>query len=140
MAEIRINQTRASELQQVFRYLDTTQGVQAINDYARRNRLSAVAAKAHFVAWIQFMVYKEVTGLRFSPSPVMDQVWHFMIVSTRAYREFCNHYFGRFVDHEPTEQPLSADYPAIRHGAWNFFNDIDEELWPSGDDSDADCG
>lgn len=35
------------------------------------------------------------------PSKTVDNLWHAHILDTRAYREDCQHVFGRFIDHYP---------------------------------------
>ena len=40
--------------------------------------------------------------LRFSPSGIVDQVWHEHIQFTREYRTFCKKHFGKYVNHAPT--------------------------------------
>ena len=37
------------------------------------------------------------------PSRVVDSMWHEFILHTRAYREWCDLVFGRFIDHTPAE-------------------------------------
>jgi hypothetical protein len=37
------------------------------------------------------------------PSQVVDVAWHEFILSTRAYQEFCQKAFGRFLHHSPAE-------------------------------------
>jgi len=32
---------------------------------------------------------------------VMDNMWHEFILITRDYQDFCQHYFGHFLHHEP---------------------------------------
>ncbi|MCF1593374.1 glycine-rich domain-containing protein [Streptomyces muensis] len=36
-----------------------------------------------------------------SPSPLVDDFWHAFLLHTKAYREFCEQHFGRFLDHQP---------------------------------------
>lgn len=36
-----------------------------------------------------------------SPSPLVDDFWHAFLLHTKAYREFCEENFGRFLDHQP---------------------------------------
>jgi hypothetical protein len=33
---------------------------------------------------------------------VVDQAWHAFILNTRRYRQFCELYFGAFLDHKPS--------------------------------------
>lgn len=41
----------------------------------------------------------------FPPIIVLDEMWHCFILCTRAYREFCDVYFGQYIDHEPHVGP-----------------------------------
>jgi hypothetical protein len=31
----------------------------------------------------------------------IDDMWHTFVLFTKEYRDFCNHYFGQFIDHSP---------------------------------------
>lgn len=37
------------------------------------------------------------------PSEIVDVLWHEFILFTRAYEQFCQQAFGRFLHHTPTE-------------------------------------
>ena len=45
--------------------------------------------------------------LRFSPSGIVDQVWHEHILFTREYRIFCKKHFPKYVNHAPTVEGYS---------------------------------
>lgn len=36
-----------------------------------------------------------------SPSPIVDEYWHALILHTTIYREYCSQAFGQFVEHAP---------------------------------------
>ncbi|MFI6286773.1 glycine-rich domain-containing protein [Streptomyces sp. NPDC051018] len=36
-----------------------------------------------------------------SPSPLVDDFWHAFLLHTKAYRDFCDEHFSRFLDHQP---------------------------------------
>jgi len=38
------------------------------------------------------------------PSARIDLAWHYFILFTRDYRDFCDKFFGRFIDHQPRHQ------------------------------------
>ena len=44
------------------------------------------------------------------PSQVVDVAWHEFILSTRAYEEFCQNAFGRFLHHMPAEAMQGTEY------------------------------
>ena len=56
-------------------------------------------------AYKQFMVLKGVSkdfdATKFSPPPLVDEIWHEHILDTRGYRAFCDAAFKQFVDHDP---------------------------------------
>jgi hypothetical protein len=53
----------------------------------------------------QYFQACRVAGRRFvsMPSKAVDDAWHAFILSTRAYDEFCEKAFGRFLHHTPAE-------------------------------------
>lgn len=55
------------------------------------------------------------------PSQVVDVAWHEFILFTRLYQQFCQHSFGRFLHHTPTEVMASPTHAqqSIRH-AWRL--------------------
>ncbi len=38
----------------------------------------------------------------------IDNMWHEFILITRDYHDFCHHYFGRFLHHEPNMKDTLA--------------------------------
>ena len=62
----------------------------------------------------------------------VDGVWHEFILFTKAYREFCETYLGKFVDHTPN----TTSAPIRFSGAKQFillyterFGEIPNDLW-----------
>ncbi|CDH43655.1 glycine-rich domain-containing protein [Candidatus Contendibacter odensensis] len=45
-------------------------------------------------------------GLRLSPDEEIDKFWHLFILRTQLYREFCEQVFGKFIDHQPEDDPV----------------------------------
>lgn len=58
-----------------------------------------------FDALRQYFHACRLAGGRFvsMPSRAVDDAWHAFILSTRAYRGFCDRAFGRFLHHTPAE-------------------------------------
>ena len=52
-------------------------------------------------------------------SKSVDFVWHSFILNTRAYMDFCEDYFGKFVHHTPSEVK----------GIYHWKDDIDLRIW-----------
>lgn len=62
------------------------------------------------------------------PSRQVDAVWHQFIVNTRAYHEFCERVYGRYLHHNPAadgRQAMNNALPRLRY----YFEDVDEEMW-----------
>ena len=68
-------------------------------------------------------------------------MWHTFLLFTKDYRNFCNDYLGRMLDHQPFETPNPAAYLATRRFAERLFGKLDLEMWPietKGDTSGCD--
>jgi hypothetical protein len=58
-----------------------------------------------------FVVAAMARGRRIAmPSRAVDAAWHEFILSTRAYREFCDRALGRFLHHTPAEAMASPTH------------------------------
>ena len=50
------------------------------------------------------------------PTKRVDAGWHTFLLFTRDYAEFCEHYFKRFVHHEPLEVKLGIGLLSCQAG------------------------
>jgi hypothetical protein len=55
-----------------------------------------------FLQWISIYPLME-EGKKLQMLRGVDPIWHAFILNTRAYREFCEKYFGEYLDHDPTD-------------------------------------
>jgi len=55
-------------------------------------------------------------------SPRIDHLWHELITCTITYREFCDRFAGRYLDHMPRTEWARIPEEAI----WTFFNEYDQ--------------
>lgn len=76
-----------------------------VERYAERYKVTLGYAAKLFEAAKQFLVLCAVLDKSISPPRRVDQMWHFLILHTREYERFCYKYFGRFVHHNPTDEP-----------------------------------
>lgn len=70
---------------------------------------------------------------RLSPSPLLDPIWHEMLMFTAEYREFCRSLGVDFIDHEPllddsAERPAVAETVAFMRSHGVSFEDT-ADLW-----------
>lgn len=78
-----------------------------------------------------------------SPSPLVDDFWHAFLLHTKAYAEFCEQRFGRFLHHQP------GFLDREEHGGGKILRavtvdsitlagyEIDMEFWPDLDLTDC---
>ena len=72
---------------------------------ARKLGLNAEEVADALAAYKQFMVLKGVSkdfdATKFSPPPLVDEIWHEHILDTRGYSAFCLAAFNQVVHHNP---------------------------------------
>ena len=78
----------------------------------------------------------EKPGGHFGPSPLVDIGWHTFILYTRPYAAFCEERAGRFIHHDPSDEP-GVDYGDSSVGGTIAAMQehgiaVDLELWGSG--------
>lgn len=87
----------------------------------------------HFLA---LAVLERNPGHRIVIGEKIDGLWHYFILHTKEYRDFCSQVFGTYLHHVPilpSEKPsLAADYLKTRDLYRNYFGDPPAHLW--GDD------
>lgn len=83
---------------------------------------------------------------RFSPTPLVDVGWHTFLMYTQDYAKFCLERAGRFIHHEPNDNPAvaMAGGGACATVAFMKSNGVsfDAEMWrhtSSGNDCTVDC-
>lgn len=86
----------------------------------------------------------EVLGTGLTPSQVVDDAWHEVILCTREYAELCRREFGRFVHHDPGgDEQLNRNRFAETMRLYNlWFGTPDPKWWGkhSNGPVDASCG
>ncbi|MFI8927460.1 glycine-rich domain-containing protein [Streptomyces sp. NPDC053474] len=70
-----------------------------------------------------------------SPSPLVDDFWHAFLLHTKAYQDFCEQTFGRFVHHQPGFLDKSEHGgKALRERTVDVITlagyELDMEFWP----------
>ena len=66
-----------------------------------KEKLTEEKARVLFLDMLRFLLLCGTQEQILSPSEAIDQAWHHFILFTRDYREFCQRFFGKFVDHQP---------------------------------------
>ena len=50
---------------------------------------------------LAFLAVCDYADRPLGPSPLVDDFWHTFLLHTKAYAEFCEQRFGRFLHHQP---------------------------------------
>ncbi len=58
-------------------------------------------ARLLFDDTMRFLFLSGTVPGRWGPPEAVDAGWHEFLMFTKDYREFCERYFGRFIDHNP---------------------------------------
>ncbi|MBV8977729.1 MAG: hypothetical protein JO261_12515 [Alphaproteobacteria bacterium] len=57
-------------------------------------------------------------------SEKVDDLWHMFILFTPQYREFCDKFFGRYIDHQPNTDRTPVPASALL----NLYQALDEQF------------
>jgi len=99
---------------------------------ATEERVDAETADRYVDAMLQFLDVCTRAERPLRPSPAIDAAWHAFILHTRAYADYCEERFGRFIHHQPTAagdgDPLA--YARARSLAAERFGALDQLAWP----------
>lgn len=67
----------------------------------------------------------------------IDGLWHYFLLHTREYRDFCQQVYGSYLHHVPILPPekaeLAADYIKTRDLYRRYFGEPPAHLWGDGD-------
>jgi hypothetical protein len=108
-----------------------------IERHAQDQGVSPEIAARRFEGLKQFLAVAAITPGRKVTSEPIDAIWHTFLLFTRDYRGFCTDYLGRFIEHEPFEEPAPWAYARTRESAAALIGKLDHELWPL--TAKADC-
>ena len=100
-----------------------------VKRYAKRYDITLEEAEHLFTECRKFLVICAMISGPCSPSNQLDEMWHHFILHTRDYRQFCEKFFGRFIHHNPTETPSTANRSLMLETASQIFG-YDPEIWP----------
>jgi len=73
---------------------------------------SADSSKDSLLEVLRFLWIISISGESLSPSKIVDDAWHELILCTREYERICSLYFTKFIHHSPggTESENQSKY------------------------------
>jgi hypothetical protein len=101
-----------------------------IKRYAKEHQVDLIRAEEVFFEMLKFLYLCKIIPSSCSPpSSEIDDMWHCFILHTPDYFAFCGSYVGRFLHHDPTEQPHIANRAEMLQLANREFGVLDRDLW-----------
>lgn len=96
--------------------------------------VSAATARTLMGELMKFLYVCSLGEGVMTPSKIVDEVWHTFIIFTKHYREFCLTQFGRFIDHNPSDDTdaNANQYEATIAQLLKHFGSAPKEYWPRG--------
>ncbi len=108
----------------------TYRNARVISRYARDHGVSYEEAEVIFVETLKFLYLSSIIDTPCSPpSREIDEMWHDFILHSIDYVNFCGDYVGRFLHHDPTENPYVGNRDEMLKTATDFFGELDQRLW-----------
>ncbi len=98
--------------------------------FADKHGLSLEKAQVVFEETKRFLYVAIVSQQPCSPSKIVDEMWHEMIMHTAKYRDFCADFNGDFIDHTPSDTPELEGYIRTKKSAESMFGPLDDHCWP----------
>lgn len=101
----------------------------------KEQNVDRATAEAWFVEMLKFLQLCADAEQMLSPNDEVDHAWHAFILHMRDYAEFCEHYFGKQILHQPTGDPDPEAFERTqvayvqRYGAQPTYAGVDP-IWP----------
>ncbi len=61
----------------------------------------------HYFKWLRIVANNKQGAINLSPGKFIDDIWHIHILDTVDYRNFCETFCGKFIDHYPQNGYIS---------------------------------
>lgn len=107
-----------------------------IQKYSKEHHVSLSEASLRFEEMKKFLYICATRKGAFSPSKVIDDVWHTFLLFTRDYNDFCVSHFDKFVHHVPdvevtqeSKKINNANYRALYCHLVEEFGYPNENTW-----------
>lgn len=102
--------------------------------------LSPGQSREALVEVIKFLSLCALSERTLTPSKIVDDIWHELILFTRTYHDMCYQYFGKFIHHQPSAN-TGKEHRQFQHTLTlyqNTFGALNEAFWPY--QTGSECG
>ncbi|HTM63066.1 MAG TPA: hypothetical protein VL360_01040 [Gammaproteobacteria bacterium] len=84
---------------------------QFMKQYPDKSAADARQIFQDFLSWLwlsESRLQRNLLSHMIEPLNILDAMWHVFILHTRAYSDFCQQYFGRYLHHEVEHEDSAA--------------------------------
>ena len=107
-----------------------------LDRFCKEYQVSKTEALERFEETKKFLVLSAANpGVSYSPSKIVDEMWHSFILNTRDYLAFCRQ-LGCFMHHIPSKNPSARKYSRTKRDLRKMFGELNEKYW-SNDAADS---
>jgi hypothetical protein len=91
---------------------------------------------------LRFLYLCSISSKSLTPSQLIDEVWHELILFTRTYHSFCLNKLGKFVHHQPSSSQTNVinQYKQTLRLYKTYFGSPNTHYWPTPSIDIAQCG
>ncbi len=100
-----------------------------VGRFMKLQKVSQAEAERIFQELMKFLYVCAHVPASSPPSAIVDEMWHTFIVFTWDYYEFCVNYVGRFLHHQPVDNPYVGNRPEMLELLVNTFGQVDDQYW-----------
>ena len=74
----------------------------------------------------------DVGRVKYTPSLIVDETWHCLILFTRSYHQFCHLFYGAYIHHHPggDEATNHTQLQFTLYALQSQFGKLDSNIWP----------
>jgi hypothetical protein len=72
-----------------------------VTKFCEEHSIDEITGNQYFQEVKKFLYLCANTTDRLAPSAELDKIWHTFILFTKEYRQYCQQFLGKFIDHVP---------------------------------------
>lgn len=100
-----------------------------IGRFMKTQKVSRQEADMVFTELMKFLYVCAHVPASSPPSGIVDEMWHTFIMFTWDYYQFCVEYVGRFLHHQPVDNPYTGNRPEMLELLVGTFGQVDDRYW-----------
>ena len=121
-----------------------------VTKFCEEHSIDEITGNQYFQEVKKFLYLCANTTDRLAPSADLDKVWHTFILFTKEYRQYCQQFLGKFIDHVPEvkKDTSVAKENYLQNTIAHYereFGDLNNQVWQipflnnTDEDDDSNC-